>query len=103
VQHLINTPGEIPDDVWIQVLTPCRPELIHRTIDSLKGAKRAIVHLYLATSPCFQKMVFDLTDEQTKALAVECTALIRSLTKDCQNTTEWALEFSPETFSDSSK
>ncbi|KAF2419573.1 2-isopropylmalate synthase [Tothia fuscella] len=101
VQHLINTPGEIPDDVWIQVLTPCRPELIQRTIDSLKGAKKAIVHLYLATSPCFQNLVFNLTNEQSKALAVESTALIRSLTKDSQNTTEWAFEFSPETFSDS--
>jgi 2-isopropylmalate synthase len=104
VRRLIETPGAVPNDVWIQVLSPCRPELIHRTVESLKGSKKAILHLYLATSPCFQQIVFDMNNDQTKALAVECTKLARSLTKDdpsCQDT-EWAYEFSPETFSDSS-
>ncbi|KAI1382388.1 hypothetical protein F4677DRAFT_401812 [Hypoxylon crocopeplum] len=103
VRRLVTTPGAVPDDVWIQVLTPCRPELIRRTVDSLKGAKKAILHLYLATSPCFQQIVFNMTNKQTKALAVECTALARSLTKDDPSfaDTEWAFEFSPETFSDS--
>ena len=48
-QRLIQTPGIVPDDVWIQVLSPCRKELIRRTVDSLKGARKAILHLYLAT------------------------------------------------------
>jgi 2-isopropylmalate synthase len=102
-RRLIETPGVVPNDVWIQVLSPCRPELIRRTVDSLRGAKKAILHLYLATSPCFQQVVFGMTDEQTKDLAVECTKLARSWTKDDPSfaDTEWAYEFSPETFSDS--
>ena len=57
-QKLVNTPGIVPDDVWLQVLSPCRKDLIKRTVESLKGAKKAILHLYLATSPCFQKIIF---------------------------------------------
>ena len=102
-QRLVQTPGIVPDDVWLQVLSPCRKELIRRTVDSLKGAKKAILHLYLATSPCFQQIVFDMDNSQTLALAVECTRYARSITKDDPTTagTEWLYEFSPETFSDS--
>jgi 2-isopropylmalate synthase len=103
-QRLITTPGVVPDDVWVQVLSPCRKELIRRTVDSLKGARKAILHLYLATSPCFQQIVFNMNNAESKALAVECTKYARSITKDDpeQAGTEWAYEFSPETFSDSS-
>ncbi|USP80357.1 uncharacterized protein yc1106_07631 [Curvularia clavata] len=103
-QRLIQTPGVIPDDVAIQVLSPCRKELIRRTVDSLKGARKAILHLYLATSPCFQQIVFNMNNEETLALAVECTKYARSITKDDpeQAGTHWSYEFSPETFSDSS-
>lgn len=96
------TDGIVPDDVWLQVLSPCRKELIRRTVDSLKGAKKAILHLYLATSPCFQQIVFNMTNEQSLALAVECTKYARSITKDDPSTagTHWQYEFSPETFSD---
>lgn len=102
-QRLVNTPGAVPDDVWLQVLSPCRKELIRRTVDSMKGAKKAILHLYLATSPCFQQIVFNMNNDESKALAVECTKYARSITKDDPSTagTEWAFEFSPETFSDS--
>jgi 2-isopropylmalate synthase len=102
-QRLVKTPGAVPDDVWLQVLSPCRKELIRRTVDSLKGAKKAILHLYLATSPCFQQVVFNMNNAESKALAVECTKYARSITKDDPSTagTEWAYEFSPETFSDS--
>lgn len=102
-RRLIETPGVVPDDVAIQVLSPCRKELIRRTVDSLKGAKKAILHLYLATSPCFQQIVFNMNNEQSKALAVECTKYARSITKDdpAQAGTHWSYEFSPETFSDS--
>ncbi|PVH97732.1 2-isopropylmalate synthase [Periconia macrospinosa] len=102
-RRVVETEGVVPDDVWLQVLSPCRKELIRRTVDSLKGAKKAILHLYLATSPCFQQIVFNMNNEETKALAVECTRYARSITKDDpeQAGTEWAYEFSPETFSDS--
>ncbi|KAI0148400.1 hypothetical protein GGR57DRAFT_239652 [Xylariaceae sp. FL1272] len=103
VRRLVETPGVVPDDVWLQVLTPCRPELIRRTVQSLRGAKKAILHMYVATSPCFQQIVFGMNNDQTKNLAVECTKLVRSLTKDDPSfaDTQWAFEFSPETFSDS--
>ncbi|THZ08030.1 2-isopropylmalate synthase [Aureobasidium pullulans] len=102
-RRLVTTPGVVPDDVALQVLSPCRKELIRRTVDSLKGAKKAVLHLYLATSPCFQQIVFNMNNEQSKALAVECTKYARSITKDDpeQKGTEWSYEFSPETFSDS--
>lgn len=102
-QKLVTTPGAVPRDVALQVLSPCRKELIRRTVDSVKGAKRAILHLYLATSPCFQQIVFNMNNAETKALAVECTKYARSITKDDPNTagTYWMYEFSPETFSDS--
>ena len=102
-RKLVTTPGAVNDDVWLQVLSPCRKELIRRTIDSLKGAKKAILHLYVATSPCFQQIVFGMNNEQQIELAVECTKYARSITKDDPSTagTEWAYEFSPETFSDS--
>lgn len=101
-RRVIETPGTVPDDVWIQVLSPCREDLIRRTVDSLKGAKKAILHLYLATSDCFRRIVFGMTKEQSLELAVKCTKFARSITKDDPSTagTEWQYEFSPETFSD---
>ena len=76
--------------------------MIGRTVESLKGAKRATVHIYLATSDCFRNVVFGLSKEESKALAVKCTKLVRQLTKDDPSTagTDWDFEFSPETFSD---
>lgn len=103
-RRLVETPGVVPDDVWLQVLSPCRQDLIRRTVDSVKGAKKALLHLYLATSECFQRIVFGFTQEESINLAVRCTEYARSITKDdpSQAGTEWAYEFSPETFSDTS-
>lgn len=101
-RRLIETPGVVPDDVWLQVLSPCREDLIRQTVNSLKGAKKAILHLYLATSDCFRRIVFGMSREQSLLLAVQCTKFARSITKDDPSTagTEWQYEFSPETFSD---
>ena len=99
VRRLIETPGTVPDDVAIQVLTPCREELIKRTVESVRGAKRAILHLYNATSPCFRNVVFNNTKEETVELAVRSTKLVRHLTKDTDPNTHWTFEYSPETFS----
>ncbi|KAI5847303.1 hypothetical protein DFP73DRAFT_544839 [Morchella snyderi] len=101
-RRLVETPGAVPDDVWLQVLSPCREDFIRRTIESMKGAKKAIIHLYLATSECFRRIVFGMSEDQSLELAVKCTKLVRSLTKDNPDAqdTEWAYEFSPETFSD---
>lgn len=103
-RRLVETPGAIPDDVFIQVLSPCREDLIKRTVESVKGAKNAIIHIYLATSECFRRVVFNFSEEETLELAVRCAKLVRSLTKDdpLQARTNWQFEFSPETFSDTS-
>jgi len=101
-RRLVEEPGLTPDDVCLQVLAPCREDLIRRTVDSLKGAKKAILHIYLATSPCFRRIVFNMNREQSLKRAVDCTKYARSITKDdpSQAGTDWQLEFSPETFSD---
>ncbi|KAJ5226417.1 2-isopropylmalate synthase [Penicillium chermesinum] len=101
-RRLVEEPGLTPDDVWLQVLSPCREDLIRRTVDSLKGAKKAILHIYLATSPCFRRIVFNMDRQKSLEMAVKCTKYARSITKDdpsCAGT-EWQFEFSPETFSD---
>ncbi len=87
----------IPDDVSVQVLVQAREHLIRRTIDSLKGARRAIVHLYTPTNPAQREIVFGLSKEQVLEMAVTGAKLIRELT-DALPETRWQLEFSPETF-----
>lgn len=87
----------IPDDVTIEVLTQARPHLIERTIESLRGAKRAIVHVYNATSPTFRRVVFDMSRDEVKQLAVDSTLLVKRLT-DARPDTEWTFQYSPETF-----
>lgn len=93
--------NRIPDDVWIQVLTPAREDLIRRTIDSVAGAKLAILHMYNATCPCFRDVVFRNTKEQTIELAVTHTRLVRKLTDEysAKYGTKFRYEYSPETFS----
>ena len=60
----------IPDDVTIQVLTPAREPLIARTFESLRGARKAIVHLYNATAPVMRQVVLDLDKDGIVELAV---------------------------------
>jgi len=89
--------GHIPDDVTIEVLTQSREHLIRRTIESLKGARRAIVHVYNATSPAFREIVFGMSKDEIKALAVSSVRLIKELCAQ-QPETEWVLQYSPEVF-----
>lgn len=91
-----------PDDVGIQALVQSREHLIKRTVESLTGAKKATVHTYLATSDVFRDVVFNMSQEEAIAKAVEATKLVRKLTKDDPNQqmTQWSYEFSPECFSD---
>ncbi|HET7792815.1 MAG TPA: 2-isopropylmalate synthase [Rhizobacter sp.] len=89
----------VPDDVTIQVLTQAREPLIRRTFESLKGAKRAIVHLYNATAPVMREVVLGLDQDGVVALAVEHAQLMNQLAAE-QPETEWRFEYSPETFSD---
>jgi 2-isopropylmalate synthase len=87
----------IPTDVSVQVLVQAREHLIRRTVESLKGARRAIVHLYTPTNPAQREIVFGLSKEKVLEMAVAGTKLIRELT-DALPETQWQLEFSPETF-----
>ncbi|MES2536993.1 MAG: 2-isopropylmalate synthase [Pseudomonadota bacterium] len=97
VRKLIDE-KRIPDDVTIEVLTQSREDLIRRTVESAQGAKRAIVHLYNPIAPAFRRIVFGMSREEIKTLAVTGTRLIRQLTSE-RPETEWVFEYSPETFS----
>ncbi|MFC5301344.1 2-isopropylmalate synthase [Azospira restricta] len=89
--------GHIPDDVTIEVLTQARAPLIERTMESLRGARRAIVHVYTATSQPFRDVVFGMSKAEVIAMAVDAVQLIKRLAAE-QPATEWVLEYSPETF-----
>ena len=88
----------IPDDTTIQVLTQGREDLIERTFESLRGAKKAIVHLYNATSPSFRRIVFNQDKDGIKEIAVSAAKLFVKYAA-MQPDTEWTFEYSPETFS----
>ncbi len=90
--------GHIPNDVTIEVLTQARPQLIERTIASMAGARRAIIHVYNATSPAFRDVVFSMDKAEVLQLAVDSVRQIRALC-DARPETEWVLEYSPELFS----
>ncbi|KAH3901414.1 2-isopropylmalate synthase LEU4 SCDLUD_002906 [Saccharomycodes ludwigii] len=92
----------VPDDVSIQALVQSREHLIRRTVDSLTGAKKATIHTYLATSDLFRDVVFQMSQKEAIAKAIEATKLVRKLTKDDpkQSGTIWSYQFSPECFSD---
>ena len=96
VRRLIEE-KRIPDDVTIEVLTQAREHLIRRTFESLKGARRAIVHVYNATSKPFRDMVFNMSRAEVVAMAVEGVRLVRELAAGMPET-EIQLEYSPETF-----
>jgi len=87
----------IPDHVTVQVLTPAREDLIYRTFESLRGIKRAIVHMYNATSAVFRQTVFNLDRLGTIQLAVSAAECMKALAA-AQPETEWQFEYSPETF-----
>jgi 2-isopropylmalate synthase len=87
----------IPDDVTIGVLTQAREDLIRRTIDSVIGARRAIVHVYNATSKVFRDVVFGLSPEGVIEMAVAAVRQIRVLT-EAHPQTDWVLQYSPEHF-----
>jgi 2-isopropylmalate synthase len=87
----------VPDDVWIQVLVQCRPELIERTIESIEGAKRAIVHLYNSTSELQRRVVFREDRAGITKIAVDGARWCLE-TLDRLPDTEIRFEYSPETF-----
>ncbi|MGB9494804.1 MAG: 2-isopropylmalate synthase [Azonexus sp.] len=89
--------GYIPDDVRIEVLTQAREHLIRRTMESLRGARQAIVHVYNATSKNFRDHVFGMSKAEVVKMAVDAVSLIKILADEMPET-QITLEYSPELF-----
>ncbi|MDH3994912.1 MAG: 2-isopropylmalate synthase, partial [Gammaproteobacteria bacterium] len=96
VRQLIES-DRIPDDVTIQVLTQARPELIEKTFQALRGARRAIVHVYNSTSTVQREQVFGLDRQGIIDIAVQGAELVQACA-DKYPETEWVFEYSPESF-----
>ncbi len=87
----------IPDDVSIQVLTQAREHIIKKTVEALKGAKNAVIHLYNSTSTLQREVVFKKNKEEIKQLAVDGAKLVKSLVSG-QLDGNIRYEYSPESF-----
>ena len=96
--RLLIEEDRIPGDVTIQVCTQARAHLIERTFASLQGARRAIVHLYNSTSPVQRQVVFAMSRDAIRDLAVDATRVVQRAARECSGT-EIILEYSPESFS----
>jgi 2-isopropylmalate synthase len=92
--------NRIPDDVRISVLTQAREDLIERSVQSMRGARRATVHLYNATAPIFRRVVFRIDREECKALAVEGTRHVMKYAEQILGDCDFGYEYSPEIFMD---
>ncbi|MBK63645.1 MAG: 2-isopropylmalate synthase [Altererythrobacter sp.] len=90
--------GRIPDDVLVQVLTQSREDLIRTSFASLTGARAAIVHLYNAVSPAWREVVFGMSKDQVRDIAVKGAKVMRDEAGK-QPDTDWHFQYSPETFS----
>ncbi|WP_324827532.1 2-isopropylmalate synthase [Qipengyuania zhejiangensis] len=90
--------GRVPDDVMVQVLTQSRADLIRTSFASLTGAHAAIVHLYNAVSPAWREVVFGMSRDQVRDIAVAGAKVMRDEAAK-QPGTDWHFEYSPETFS----
>ncbi|MCX5590429.1 2-isopropylmalate synthase [Alcaligenes endophyticus] len=97
VRKLIEE-NRIPDDVTIIVLTQSRQDLIERTVQAAAGAKQAIIHLYNACAPAFRKIVFNMSKDQIKEIALSGTRLVKAEVAKYPQTS-WRYEYSPEVFS----
>ncbi len=97
VRQLVEE-DRIPDDVRISVLTQAREDLISRTIESLVGADQATVHLYNATAPLFQRVVFNVTEAECIAIATRGTEWVMKYADQLLDGTNFGYQYSPEIF-----
>jgi 2-isopropylmalate synthase len=88
----------IPDDVAIQVLVQCRPELIERTYEAIAGARRVIVHFYNSTSTLQRRVVFGLDKGGIIDIATSAARLVTKLEHDASGDVQITYEYSPESF-----
>jgi len=86
----------IPDDVKVQVLSQCRPHLIQRTFEAIQGIKNVIVHIYNSTSTLQRDVVFNMSRDEIKEIAVDGVRMVKEFGKDFAGNL-W-LEYSPESF-----
>ncbi|MGH4018970.1 MAG: 2-isopropylmalate synthase [Pseudonocardiaceae bacterium] len=93
----IITEDAIPDDVSIQVLSQCRPELIERTFEACEGAARAIVHIYNSTSILQRRVVFRADRPEITRYATDAAELTLQLAEKYPETA-WRWEYSPESY-----
>lgn len=96
--RLLIEKNHAPDDVWLQVLVQAREDLIERTVESLVGAKKVIIHLYNSTSPAQRRVVFGKSKDEIKAIAVRGATWIKERLHKLKGT-EVMLQYSPESFS----
>jgi 2-isopropylmalate synthase len=96
--RLLIEKGHAPDDVWLQVLVQAREDLIERTVESLIGAKKVIIHMYNSTSPAQRRVVFGKSKDEIKAIAVKGAKMIKERLHRLKGT-EVMLQYSPESFS----
>jgi 2-isopropylmalate synthase len=96
--RLLIEKGHAPDDVWLQVLVQAREDLIERTVESLVGAKKAIIHLYNSTSPAQRRVVFAKSKKEIVEVAVRGAQWIKDRLPKLAGT-EVMLQYSPESFS----
>ncbi|WP_197321803.1 2-isopropylmalate synthase [Saccharomonospora sp. NB11] len=89
--------GAIPEDVRIQVLVQCRPELIERTFQALEGAPRAIVHIYNSTSILQRRVVFREEREGVKKIATQAAELVTEYAAKYSDT-DFRFQYSPESY-----
>ena len=98
VRHIIES-DMVPDDVFIQVLTQAREELIRRTYESVEGAKNVIMHLYNSTSALQRRVVFGSDREGVKGIAVDAAVICKELQPTLEaGGTRVRFEYSPESF-----
>ncbi|MER1966657.1 2-isopropylmalate synthase [Castellaniella sp. GW247-6E4] len=88
----------IPDDVTIIALTQAREDLIARTVEAAAGAKHAIIHMYNACAPAFRKIVFRMSRDEVRQIAVQGTLIVKAEVAKHPET-HWRYEYSPEVFS----
>jgi 2-isopropylmalate synthase len=87
----------IPDDVAIQVLTQCRPELIARTFEAVKGARNVILHFYNSTSTLQRDVVFRTDRQGIIKIATDAAAMVKAFAEQAPET-NFTFEYSPESF-----
>lgn len=86
----------IPDDVMVQVLVQCREHLIARTFEALEGIKQAVVHIYNSTSTLQRDVVFGMSKDEIKQIAIDGTKLVKKYAEEFPG--KIVLEYSPESF-----